>query len=177
MLLKVIGIIGLVLLLGVGVVLVLAAMKPDTFRVARSTSINAPPGKIFPLINDLHQFNTWNPFEKKDPGTGTYSGPAAGKGASYAWNSKQLGIGSMTIADTTEPSRVAMKLDFVKPFEAHNDVEFTIDPKGGASEVTWSMTGETPYLAKIVHVLIPMEKMVGRDFEDGLANMKAIAEK
>jgi hypothetical protein len=166
--LKFIGIIGLILLLGVCVVLVLAAMKPDEFRVARSTSINAPPEKIFPLINDLHQFNTWNPFERKDPGTGTYSGPASGKGASYAWNSKQLGIGSMTIADTT---------DFVKPFEAHNDVEFSIVPKGSASEVTWAMTGETPYLAKIVHVLMPMEKMVGGDFEDGLANMKAIAEK
>lgn len=175
--LKVIGIIGLILLLGVGVVLVLAAIKPDTFRVARATSINAAPEKIFPLINDLHQFNTWNPFEKKDPGKGTYSGPASGPGASYAWNSKQLGIGSMTIAEATEPSRVAMRLDFIKPFEAHNDVEFTIVPKGGASEVTWAMSGPVPFLAKIMHVLMDMDKMVGRDFEDGLANMKAIAEK
>jgi hypothetical protein len=175
--LKVIGFIGLVLLLGVAVVLVLAAMKPDTFRVARTTSINAAPQKIFPLINDLHQFNTWNPFERKDPGKGSYSGPVRGPGASYAWNSKQLGIGSMTIAEVTEPSRVALKLDFIKPFEAHNDVEFTIVPKDGASEVTWAMTGETPYLGKIIHVLMPMDKMVGRDFEDGLANLKALAEK
>jgi hypothetical protein len=175
--LKVIGIIGVLLLIGVAVVLVLAAMKPDTFSVARSTSIKAPSQKIFPLINDLHQFNTWNPFEKKDPGKGTYSGPAAGKGASYAWKSDQLGIGSMTIADTTEPMRVALKLDFVKPFEAHNDVEFTLVPKGDATEVTWAMSGHTAFFAKIIHVFLNMDKMVGRDFEDGLANLKALAEK
>lgn len=175
--LKVFGIIGALLLAGVVVVLLLAAMRPDTFRVTRSTSIKAPPEKIFPLINDLHQFNTWNPFEKKDPGKGTYSGPAAGKGASYAWKSDQLGIGSMTIADTTEPSRVAIKLDFVKPFEAHNDVEFTLAPKGKVTEVTWAMTGPVPFFAKIIHVLINMDKMVGGDFEDGLANLKALAEK
>jgi uncharacterized protein YndB with AHSA1/START domain len=175
--LKVIGVIGVLLLVAAAVVLVLAAMKPDEFRVARPTSIKAPPEKIFPLINDLHQFNTWNPFEKKDPGKGTYSGPPAGKGASYAWKSDQLGIGSMTIADTTEPSRVAIKLDFVKPFEAHNNVEFTLVPKGDATEVTWAMNGQTPFLGKIIHVIMDMDKMVGRDFEDGLANMKALAEK
>jgi hypothetical protein len=175
--LKVIGVIGVLLLVAAAVVLVLAAMKPDTFRVARSTSINAASQKIFPLINDLHQFNTWNPFEKKDPGKGTYSGPPAGKGASYAWKSDQLGIGSMTIADTTEPSRVALKLDFVKPFEAHNDVEFTLVPKGDATEVTWAMNGPVPFMAKIIHVIMDMDKMVGRDFEDGLANLKALAEK
>ena len=175
--LKVIGIIGILLLVGVATVLALAAMKPDTFRVARSTSINAPPEKIFPLINDLHQFNTWNPFEKKDPGKGTYSGPVSGKGASYAWKSDQLGIGAMTIADSAEPSRVDIKLDFVKPFEAHNDVAFTLVPKGAATDVTWAMNGHVPFFAKVIHVLIDMDKMVGGDFEDGLANMKALAEK
>lgn len=175
--LKILGIIGALLLAGVAVVLVLAARKPDTFRVVRSTTINAPPGKIFPLINDLHQFNTWNPFEKKDPGKGVYNGPASGKGASYAWKSHQLGIGSMTIADSNEPSRVDIKLDFLKPFEAHNDVAFTLEPKGEATEVTWAMTGPVPYMAKIVHVLMDMDKMVGGDFEAGLANLKALAEK
>jgi hypothetical protein len=175
--LRVIGIICALLLFAVAVVLVLAAMKPDTFRVARSTAIKAPPAAIFPLINDLHQFNTWNPFEKKDPGKGTYSGPAAGKGASYAWKSDQLGVGSMTIGDTAEPSRVAMKLDFVKPFEAHNDVEFTLVPEGEATEVTWAMTGPVPFFAKIIHVFLDMDKMVGRDFEDGLASLKDLAEK
>jgi uncharacterized protein YndB with AHSA1/START domain len=175
--LKVIGIIGALLLVAVALVLVLAAMKPDTFDVRRTASIKAPPEKIFPLINDMHQFNTWNPFEKKDPGKGTYSGPASGKGASYAWKSDQLGIGSMTIADANEPSRVAIKLDFVKPFEAHNNVEFTLIPKGNATEVTWAMNGPVPFMAKIIHVILDMDKMVGSDFEAGLANLKALAEK
>jgi uncharacterized protein YndB with AHSA1/START domain len=175
--LKVVGIIGALLLIAVVVVLILAAMRPDTFRVERSAAIKAPPEKIFPLINDMHQFNTWNPFEKKDPGKGTYSGPASGKGASYAWKSDQLGIGSMTIADSEAPSRVDIKLDFVKPFEAHNDVAFTLVPKGETTEVTWAMTGPVPFMAKIIHVIMDMDKMVGGDFEDGLANLKALAEK
>jgi uncharacterized protein YndB with AHSA1/START domain len=175
--LKVIGIIGAFLLVAATVVLVLAAMKPNTFRVARTAGIKAPPEKIFPLIADLHQFNRWNPFEKKDPSVkGSYRGPAAGKGAAYAWESKQVGTGSMEIVEAAAPSKVALKLDFVKPFEAHNAVEFTLVPKGDETEVTWAMNGPVPFMAKVIHVIIDMDRMVGRDFEAGLADLKALAE-
>lgn len=173
--LVVIGVVAAILLVAL---LIYAAMQPDTFRVERATTIKAPPEKIYPLINDLHQFNTWNPYERKDPSImGVYSGPASGKGAAYAWESKQVGTGSMEITDTAPPSRVAMKLDFVKPFEAHNRVEFTLTPKGDVTEVVWAMNGRVPFMAKLMHIIFNMDKMVGSDFETGLANLKSIAEK
>jgi hypothetical protein len=102
----------------------------------------------------------------------------SGKGAQYAWEgNKEVGQGRMEIAESVPPSKVAIKLDFVRPFEAHNTVEFTLDPKGDATNVTWAMQGDTPYLAKIIHVFIDMDKMVGKDFEAGLANLKTLAEK
>jgi Polyketide cyclase / dehydrase and lipid transport len=167
-------------LIGLAIValLVLAAMRPDTFRVARSISVKASPEKIFPLIDDLHRFNTWNPYEKKDPDIkGRYSGPDSGKGAGYAWESAEVGTGSMEIVEAAPPSKVAMRLDFVKPFEAHNAVEFTLKPEGDATEVTWAMTGRVPFMAKVMHVLFNMDKMIGTDFEAGLANLKALSER
>jgi hypothetical protein len=157
-------------------VLGIAATKPDEFRVVRSASIKASPDKLFGLINNLRHFNTWNPYEKKDPGKGVYSGAAEGKSAAYAWDSTQLGQGRMEIVDTTAPTKVSMKLDFVKPFEAHNVVEFTIQRKGEATEVTWDMRGPTPFFGKVLHVFINMDSMVGKDFENGLADLKTIAE-
>jgi uncharacterized protein YndB with AHSA1/START domain len=175
---RILAIIAAVLVLAVGALLALAAMKPDTFRVARSTTIHATPEKIFPLIADMHQFNTWNPYARKDPNLkGTYSGPASGKGAAFAWESKEVGTGSMEVTDTAPPSNVAMRLDFVKPFEAHNNVDFTLVPKGDATEVTWAMGGHVPFVGKVMHVLINMDRMVGGDFEAGLANLKTLAEK
>jgi hypothetical protein len=175
---KTVVILAVLLVCALGVLLVLAAMEPDTFRVARSATIKAPPEKIFPLIHDLHKFNTWNPYEKKDPDIkGTYRGPASGKGAAYAWESKEVGTGSLEITDAAAPARVAMKLDFVKPFEAHNVVEFTLATNGDATEVTWAMNGPVPFMAKIMHVFFDMDKMVGGDFETGLANLKVLAEK
>jgi uncharacterized protein YndB with AHSA1/START domain len=176
--LKAVVIVLVLLGVAVGLLLALAAMKPDTFRVARSITIKAPPEKIFPLIDDLHQFNTWNPYEKKDPDIkGSYSGPATDRGAAYAWESGKVGTGSMEIIETAPPSKVAMRLDFVKPFEAHNAVEFTLAPKGDATEVIWAMSGPVPFMAKIMHVLVDMNKMVGADFEAGLANLKELSER
>ncbi len=174
--LKIIGIIAAVLIAGV---LVLAAMKPDTFRVERSASIKAPPEKVFPLINDFKQWGAWSPWEKKDLAMKRSFGPVtSGKGARYAWDgNKDVGQGSMEIAESVPPSTVVIKLDFVKPFEAHNTVEFTLVPRGDATDVRWAMQGPTPYFAKIIHVFIDMDKMVGGDFEAGLAAMKAAAEK
>ena len=176
--LKALAIIGALLAIAIGGVLVLAAMKPDTFSVTRSTTIKAPPDKIFPLIADMHQFNTWNPYAKKDPGMkGTYSGPASGKGAAFAWESKEVGTGSMEVTGASPSSNVALRLDFVKPFEAHNYVEFTLVPKGDATEVTWTMSGPVPFAGKVMHVVMNMDRMVGDDFEAGLASLKALAEK
>lgn len=174
--LKIIGVVVAVLITGV---LVLAAMKPDTFRVERTASIKAPPAKVFLLINDFKQWGAWSPWEKKDPAMKrTFSATTSGKGAAYAWDgNKDVGQGSMEIAESVPPSRVVIKLDFVKPFEAHNTVEFTLVPRGGTTDVRWAMQGPTPYFAKIIHVFIDMDKMVGSDFEAGLAAMKATAEK
>lgn len=174
--LKTIAIIVAVLIAGV---LILAATRPDTFRVQRATSIKAPPEKIFAILNDFQKWGSWSPWEKKDPAMKrTFGATTSGKGAVYAWEgNKDVGQGRMEIAESVPPSRVAIKLDFEKPFEAHNLVEFRLEPKGDATNVTWAMQGDAPYFAKIIHVFINMDKMVGHDFEAGLANLKAVAEK
>ena len=167
-----------VIVAAIAVLLLYAATRPDTFRVERSARIKAPPEKIFTLINDLHQFNTWNPWLKKDPGSKvTYEGPQSGNGAAYGWESKELGIGSMQIVDNAAPAKVAMKLDFVKPFEAHNQVEFTLKPDGDTTEVNWAMHGPAPFFSKLMGVFFSMDRMVGGQFEQGLAKLKAVAEK
>jgi uncharacterized protein YndB with AHSA1/START domain len=174
--LKIIGVVIVLLITGI---LLHAANKPDTFRVERSASIQAPPERIFPLINDLRAFNTWNPFEKKDPNLkGRYSGPSSGTGAGYAFDGNQeVGKGSLEILESSPPSKVTMRLSMVEPFEVRNTVEFTLVPIGGATNVTWAMQGPAPYVAKIIHVFIDMDRMVGKDFEAGLASLKAAAEK
>ena len=130
--------IALVLLAALALLLAFAATRPDTFRVERSRVISAPPERVFGLIHDLRQFNTWNPYERKDPAIqGQYGAATSGPGARYAWQSDKVGVGSMEIVEATAPRRVGMKLDFVKPFEAHNQVEFTLQPEGaGATRVT-----------------------------------------
>ncbi len=173
--LKKISIAVVVLIAGV---LIFAATRPDTFRVQRSASIKAPPEKIAAVLGDFHGWQAWSPWERMDPAMKrSFSGAEKGKGAVYAWegNSK-VGQGRMEITDAS-PSRVALDLDFLKPFEAHNKVVFTLAPKGDATEVNWAMQGAVPYMAKIVHVFMDMDSMVGKDFEAGLANLKAVTEK
>jgi len=172
---KIIGIIVIVFVAGV---LILAAFRPDTFRVQREASIKAPPEKVFALINDFDRWGAWSPWEKKDPAMKRTFGTAkSGKGATYAWEgNKDVGQGRMEIAESVPPSKVVLNLDFVKPFEAHNLVVFTLEPKGDATNVTWAMQGDSPYVAKIIQLFVSMDKMVGKDFEAGLANLKAAAE-
>jgi hypothetical protein len=161
-----------VLLLGV------AAMKPDSFRVERRTSIEAPPETIFPLINDFHNWAAWSPWEKLDPAMKrSYSGPQSGNGAGYGWegNSK-AGAGRMEITESTPSSHILIKLDFLKPFEAHNTTEYTLERSGDTTSVTWAMYGPNQFIAKVMQVFMSMDKMVGKDFEAGLANMKRLAE-
>lgn len=176
---KTIAIVGIVLALALGALLILAALKPDVFRVQRSASIKAPPEKIFPFINEFDRWSAWSPWEKKDPAMKrTRSGPAGGNGAVYAWEGNgEVGVGRMEITNATSPSLVALNLDFIKPFEAHNQVEFTLEGKGDSTNVTWTMRGPVPYVAKIVHVIFDMDKMVGKDFETGLAKLKSAAER
>jgi uncharacterized protein YndB with AHSA1/START domain len=159
--------------------LVYAATKPDTFRVQRTTSIKAPQEKIFSLINDLQGWGSWSPYEKLDPAMKrTHSGAANGKGAVYAWEGNgKVGAGRMEITESSPPSKIAIKLDFAKPFEAHNIAEFALEAKGDSTNVTWAMYGPNLYISKLMSIFVSMDNMIGKDFETGLANLKTIAEK
>jgi hypothetical protein len=174
--LKTIGIVVVVLL---AAILVFAATKPDTFRVERATSIKAPPDKIFALIDDFHRWGSWSPWEKLDPAMKrTFGGPPSGKGAVYQWEGNdKVGAGRMEIKESSPSSKVSIGLDFVKPFEAHNIALFTLEPKGDSTNVTWAMYGPAPFISKVMQVFVSMDSMVGKDFETGLANLKAVAEK
>jgi Polyketide cyclase / dehydrase and lipid transport len=175
--LKIIGWTAIALFIAVGALVAYAAAKPDSFRVARSLVIAAPPDRLFSLINNLHDFNRWNPYERKDPGKGTYAGALAGVGSSYAWDSAKVGKGAMTITDASALGKVMMRLDFEKPLKAQNTATFTIAPKDGGSEVTWAMDGPAPLITKVMDIVIGMDRMVGGDFADGLRNLKELAEK
>lgn len=163
----------------IAAVLAYAATKPDTFHVQRTTAMKASSEKIFPLVNDFHNHSSWSPWEKKDPAMQkTLSGAENGKGAVYAWEgNSDVGKGNIEITDSVPTSKVMMKLNMMTPFEAHNIVEFTLDAKGDSTQVTWAMHGPQPYMMKVLSILMDCDKMVGRDFETGLASMKALAEK
>jgi uncharacterized protein YndB with AHSA1/START domain len=177
--LKIIAIVAVVLAVAIAVVLVLAARKPDDFRVTRSITINAPPERIFPLIDDLHRWAAWSPYEVKDPAmTRTFSGAAHGLGAIYNWDgNKNVGTGRMEITDTAVPTRIVIKLDFFKPFEGHNTAEFTLLPQDSATTVTWAMYGPASFMAKLMQVIMDFDEMIGKDFAIGLANLKSVVEK
>lgn len=158
--------------------LVRALSMPGTFRYERRTTINAPPEKIFPLINDFHRWPVWSPWEKLDPDMQrTYSGAPSGLGAVYNWDGKKAGAGRMEITDSSPSNRIIVKLDFTKPMTAHNTTEFVLEPSGAGTNVIWSMYGPNPLMSKVMGLMINMDKMIGKDFEAGLANMKVAAEK
>lgn len=159
-------------------VLAIAATKPDTFRVARSITIKAPPEQVYPLINDLRANTKWSPFEKDPEMKRTFSVVSSGKGATYAWDGNMdVGAGEIAITEATPPSKVIMNLSMVRPMEGQNTVEFDLAPAaGGNTEVTWVIHGEQPFLGKIVSVFLDCEAMIGPEFEKGLAKLKAVAE-
>jgi len=152
--------------------------RPDTFRIERSASIKATPDKIHPLINNLQAWGSWSPWEKIDPDMKrTFSGAAAGMGAAYDWDgNKNIGSGRMEILETSL-SRILIKLDFFKPFEAHNMAEFILVQDGDATRVSWAMYGPNSLISKLLSLFFSMEKMVGGAFEQGLADLKAQAER
>lgn len=166
--------------LGVALLLLLAyaATRPDEFSVERRLRIAAPAESLWPLVSELRAFNRWNPYERKDPLIqGAYTGAAGGVGSRYEWDSKEVGVGAMEITGQQPGRAVQMKLDFVKPFKAHNQVEFALQPTAdGATEVRWRMHGPANFLSKLMGVFINMDKMCGRDFEAGLQNLRQIAE-
>jgi hypothetical protein len=176
---EIIAIIAVALAIAIAIVLILAATKPDTFRVQRAIAVKAPAEKIFPLINDFHQWGTWSPYENKDPAMKrSYGGSASGKGAVYGWEgNKNVGSGRMEILDASVPAKIVIKLDFYTPFEGHNTAEFTMLPQGDATNVTWLMHGPAPFMHKVMQVFMNLDNMIGKDFEVGLANLKGLTER
>ncbi|HRE21390.1 MAG TPA: SRPBCC family protein [Rhabdaerophilum sp.] len=160
-------------------VLYVAARRPDTFRVVRKAVIAAPAEAIFPHLNDFRAWAAWSPWERKDPAMQrTFGDRTEGAGAFYGWEgNKQVGKGSMTITESVSPVRLALQLDFEKPMKASNRVEFSLVPVAGGTEVVWSMSGKANLMSKVMDMVIGMDKMVGPDFEAGLANLKAVSEK
>jgi uncharacterized protein YndB with AHSA1/START domain len=156
-----------------------AATRPDSFRMQRSMLIEAPPERVFAFISDFKQWPTWSPWEKLDPNMKrTHSGAERGVGTVYEWDSpSKAGAGRMEIKQATPPSQVVIQLNFIKPFAAQNTTEFTLQGQpNNATQVTWAMSGPNPYLAKLMQVFISMDSMVGKDFEEGLGNLKRAAE-
>jgi len=153
-------------------------INANTFRVERSVLIEAPPAAIFPYIDDFRAWADWSPYEKMDPDLAkTYSGSQRGQGAAYAWVGRKAGSGSMEIVRSDPPSKVVIKLDFTKPMTAHNTAEFTLEPQGSGTKVTWAMFGPNTLLSKVMGLFMSMDRLVGPQFEEGLANLKRLAER
>ena len=162
----------------VAVILVVAALQPSRFRMHRSIVIQAPAQRIYPHVADFRKWRAWSPWEELDPDLKrAYEGPESGKGAVYRWDgNKQAGAGRMEITEAASPTRVVIALDFTRPFEAHNTTEFDLASRGDATEVTWAMHGPQPFMFRVMSVFMSMDKLVGKDFEKGLARLKAVAE-
>jgi hypothetical protein len=170
----------IVLAVIVTAILIYVATKPNDFQIQRSTAIKAPPDKIFLLINDLHNMQTWSAWEKVDPQMKrSYSGEAIGKGAKYAWEgNKEIGQGTMEVVESVPNAKVGLHMHFIKPFEGHSSVDFSLEENGDETVVTQAMRGTSSFLPKLMCTLFfNQDKMIGGKFEEGLANLKAIAEK
>jgi len=169
----------LVVVILVVAILVFAATRPNTFHVQRSVTIKASPEKIFPLINDLRAWDNWAPDDRKDSTTTTkFSEPAAGTGATAEWDSKgRGGKGRMQIIESVPARKVAVMVDFVRPFEAHNRNEFTLEPDAAGTKVTWTIQASNLYAMKLVGVFFNIQREFGKHIDAGLSNLKAVAEK
>jgi len=167
----------LALLIVVAVFLAIVAMQPAEFRVARSATISAPPATVFAQVNDLHKWQEWSPWAKLDPNAkATFEGPPAGEGAVFGWaGNDQVGEGKMTIIESHPNERVKFRLDFVKPFAGTNEAEFTFQPQGADTLVTWSMTGRKNFVMKAISLFMNCDKMIGPEFEKGLAQLNTVS--
>jgi len=160
------------------VFVVVVAIQPSEFRIVRSATISAPAPAVFAQVNDFHNWEAWSPWAKLDPAAkATFEGPSAGTGAIFRWaGNDKIGEGSMTITESRPSDLIRITLEFVKPFAATNTAEFTFEPEGNQTAVTWSMAGKNNFMAKAVSLFMNMDKMVGGKFEEGLANMKSVVE-
>jgi hypothetical protein len=174
---KILLIVAAVVVVAIAGVLIAAMTKPDELRVARAATVAAPPEKVAAEIVDFRRWQAWSPFETKDPAMmRSFGGAAQGEGATYAWDgNRNVGKGAMEITEVS-PNKITVRLDFEKPMEAHNIAQFLLVPNGGGTEVTWEMYGTTPFLAKIFHVFMNVDRMIGDDFAAGLAKLKTISE-
>jgi len=168
----------LVLVAIVAVLAVVVAVQPSEFKVTRSATMAAPPAEIFAQVNDFHKWDAWSPWLKLDPAAKTtYEGPPAGKGAVFTWSgNSQVGKGSMTVTESRPNDLIRIRLHFVEPMEGTSDAELTFKPEGDKTVVTWSMTGQNNFVAKAISMVMNMDKMIGGQFDKGLASMKAVAE-
>ena len=164
------------LVIAVAVIQFLASRGSDVFRVERSAVIPAPPQLVFEQINSLAKWQGWSPWARKDPNArNTLSGPEAGTGSALAWEgNKQVGKGRMEISESVSPSRVVMKLEFFAPMKNTCQATFVLTPRHGGTEVHWAMEGPNLFMGKVMGLFMDMDKMVGRDFEQGLENLKAV---
>ena len=168
-----------IIVLAIGAFLVFANSRPSTFSMVRSATINASADTVFAQINDFKNWGAWSPWEKMDPELKrTFTGSPSGQGAKYAWiGNKKVGEGSMEITHSVPSTNVQLDLHFLKPFKADNVTEFTIKPNGATSNINWEMRGNLNLMMKVMHIFMDMDKVVGKDFEAGLANLKGIVER
>jgi len=160
------------------IVLIAAAMKPATFRVVRSRRMQAPAERVFPLINDFHEWAQWSPYEKLDPAMNkTFGGAASGRGSTYAWSgNSKAGQGRMEIVESVPSSRVAIDLQFEKPWRSRMMATFTIESAADGTTVTWAMEGPSQFMGKVMGLFINMDQMIGKDFDAGLGTLRTLAE-
>ncbi len=173
----------LYLLLGLAAIIVafvlIVALQPAAFTIARQTAINAAPKDVFGYANDLHKFQEFSPFVDFDPAAKTeFTGPAAGVGAVFKWNgNNKAGQGVMTVIESRPPELVRLRLEFLRPFKATNTAEFTFKPQGGQTVAIWSMSGKNNFMGKTFSLCLNSDKMIGREFEKGLAKLKQLCER
>lgn len=167
-----------VILLAILALLGVAATRPGQFRIERSATIQASPERIFPLINDFHRWQAWSPYERKAPAMErSYEGPKVGEGAIYGWNgNKDIGSGRMQITESIPSSRIEIRLEFFAPFKATNTAEFVLEPHGEGTRVTWAMHGRSSFMHKLMGLVFNMDKLVGKDFEEGLGHLRGLSE-
>jgi Polyketide cyclase / dehydrase and lipid transport len=163
----------------IAALLVMGLMRPAKFSVIREAEYKAKPEAVFAQLNDFHKWAAWSPWEKMDPDMKRdFSGAASGEGAKYAWvGNKKVGEGNMEITRSVAPSNMELDLHFIKPFQADNVTEFTVIANGNMTNLKWEMRGQTPFMLRVMHMFFNMDKIVGKDFETGLANLRSIVEK
>jgi hypothetical protein len=169
----------MVVLVVAGLLAIFIATRPGPFRVSRVATILAAPAAIFPHVNDFRKWSAWSPYDRFDPNLKkTFEGPPAGAGAVYRWNGNgRVGEGSTSIVESRPHDLIRIRLQFVRPFKCDNPVEFTFEPQGDATRVTWTMTGEYNFMTKAIGLIMNMDKMTGDQFAEGLANLKRVVEK